>query len=152
MGWGSGRSSSMALRSVARIDVELFGRVEGTVRQVKRRFERGLRPRNPGGGSEGGRRPPSELIWSTFAAHQLAGYDGLHHLGGAVADLEADHVAHALLEGQLVRVAVVPVEEQALVDGLHRELGAPPLRHRRFLAVGPALVGQPERAIAEMPA
>jgi hypothetical protein len=54
-----------------------------------------------------------------FATHQLAGDDHFHDLRRAVADLEAHHVAHALLERQLVRVAVVAVEEQALVDRLH---------------------------------
>src|SRR5499426_3321010 len=87
-------------------------------------------------------------IWSTLASHQLARHDGLHHLGGAVADFEPDDVAHALLEGQLVRVAIVAVEEQALVNGLHGELGSPPLGHGGFLAVGTALIGEPEGTMA----
>jgi hypothetical protein len=34
-----------------------------------------------------------------LAAHELAGHDELHDLGGAVADLQADDVAQTLLEG-----------------------------------------------------
>src|SRR5262249_45346747 len=115
------------------------------------RFERGLRPRNLFWGEvrKGGGAPLRVSIWPTLPSHQLARHDGLHHLGGAVADLEADDVAHALLERQLVGVAVVAVEEQALVNGLHGELRSPPLGHGGFLAVGAALVGEPEGAMAE---
>src|SRR5207245_2568444 len=89
------------------------------------------------------------LVWAALAAHQLPGDDGLHHFGGAVADLEPDDIPHALLKGQLVRVAVVAVEEQALVDGLDGQLRAPPLDHGRFLRVRLALIRKPERPVTE---
>src|ERR1700687_1165169 len=62
----------------------------------------------------------SVSVRQALAAHQLAGHDDLHDLGRPVADLEADDVAQALLEWQLVRVNVVAVEQQALVDHLQR--------------------------------
>src|SRR5690242_6171664 len=96
-----------------------------------------------------GRERQGRLVGQALASHQLAGHHHLHDLRRAVADLEPDHVAHALLEGQLVGVAVVAVEEQALMDRLHRKARAPPLRHGRFLGVGPPLVREPERPVAE---
>src|SRR3970282_203836 len=83
--------------------------------------------------------------------HPLAGHDVLYYLRRPVADLEADDVAQALLEWQLVRVAVVAVEQQALVDRLHREPRRPPLHHRRLLRVRLAVVREPEGAVAEPP-
>ena len=49
-------------------------------------------------------------------ARPLARDDQLHDLRGAVADLEAHHVAQALLVRQVQRPAVVAVRQQALVD------------------------------------
>src|SRR5690242_14747936 len=96
-----------------------------------------------------GRERAGRLVGQALASHQLAGHHHLHDLRRAVADLEPDHVAHALLEGQLVGVAVVTVEQQALVDRLHGEPRTPPLGHGRLLGVGPPLVRQPHRAVAE---
>jgi Aldo/keto reductase family len=53
-----------------------------------------------------------ESVRKGFAPHELAGHDQLHHLGRAVADLKADQVPQALLERQLVGVAVVPVQQR----------------------------------------
>src|SRR5512144_310588 len=96
-----------------------------------------------------GRRPEDRLVGQALPPHQLAGDHHLHHLGGAVADLEPDDVAHPLLEWQLVGVPVVAMEQQALVDGVDGQARPPPLGHRRLLGVGPALVGEPERPVAE---
>src|SRR4029450_10324261 len=54
------------------------------------------------------------LVGQALAAQELAGHHDLHHLGGAGTELERHHVAHPPLEGQLIRVAVVAVEQQAL--------------------------------------
>ena len=58
------------------------------------------------------------------AAGAGAGDDGLHDLGRAVADLEAEHVAQPLLHRPAV-VAAVAVHQQALMDGIVGELRAP---------------------------
>ena len=54
--------------------------------------------------------------------------DGLHDLGSAVTDLEAQHIAQALFHRPAV-VAAVPKAQQALVDHVVCQLGAPPLGH-----------------------
>eukprot|EP01136_Pigoraptor_vietnamica_P000419 Opistho-1_new@25714 len=72
-----------------------------------------------------------------------AGDDGLHDLGRAVADLEAQHVAQALLHRPAV-VAAVAEHQQALVDGVVGQLGAPPLAHGGLGGVRRALVLEPQ--------
>ena len=49
-------------------------------------------------------------------AQQRASDDQLLNLGSAVTDLPTHHVTQALLDRQPLRVTVVAVEEQALVD------------------------------------
>ena len=68
--------------------------------------------------------------------------DGLHDLRGAVTDLEAEHVAQALLH-QAAVVSAVAEHQQALVDRIVGEFRAPPLAHRRFGRVRSAPVFQP---------
>src|SRR5262249_29250341 len=77
----------------------------------------------------------SFLVGEVLSPHQLAGDDDLLDLGGAVADLEADHVAQALLQGKVLSIAVLTVEEEAIVDAVHGDLRRPPLRHCRFFGV-----------------
>ena len=59
------------------------------------------------------------------AAGAIAGDDGFHDLGRAVADLESEHVAQPLLHRAVV-VASVAEHQQALVDGVVGELRPPP--------------------------
>src|SRR5712691_11296771 len=69
-------------------------------------------------------------------ADALAGDDELHDAGGAVADLEAHDIAHALLVRQLFAPAIVAKGEEALVDDVEGGLGAHPLHHGRFGGMG----------------
>src|SRR5947208_1320089 len=65
-----------------------------------------------------------------LAAQVLPGDDELHDLGGAVADLQPEHVAQSLLDGEFGAVAVLAVQQQALVDDVVGGLRGPPLAHR----------------------
>src|SRR5919204_1661236 len=85
---------------------------------------------------------PAPSVWQALPPHELARDDHFHDFRGAVADFEPDDVAHALAKRQLVRVAVMAVQQQALVNRLDRELRRPPLHHRRFFGVRLALIGQ----------
>src|SRR5712692_4576873 len=79
-------------------------------------------------------------VGQALSSHELPGHHHLHHLGGAVTDLEPDDITHALLEGQLVRVAVVAVKEQALMNRIDGQPRRPPLGHGRFLRVALAMI------------
>ena len=91
------------------------------------------------------------LLRGELAAQHLAGDDELHDLRGAVADLQAEHVAQPLLDRQLGAVAVLAVQQQALVDDVVGGLGRPPLAHRGLGGVRLVGVLEPERAVAEQP-
>src|SRR5690606_23753578 len=78
------------------------------------------------------------------AAGGLPGDDELHDLGRAVADLHAQHVPHPLLHIAAGHVAVLAVEQQALVDGVVRLQRRPPLAHRGLRSVRQDLVAQPQ--------
>src|SRR6266851_2036430 len=69
---------------------------------------------------------PSTSVGQALPPHELPGHYHLHHFRGPVTDLEPDDVPHALLEGQLVGVSVVAVEEQALVNGIDGQPRCPP--------------------------
>src|ERR1700751_705330 len=78
------------------------------------------------------------------AARTCTSDDGLHDLRSAVADLESESVAEPLLHHAAV-VATVPEHEQALVNGVVRELWCPPLAHGRLRAMRRAFILEPER-------
>src|SRR6218665_1373141 len=77
-----------------------------------------------------------------LAAGPCAGNDGFHDLGGPAADLEAQPAAQALLHPPPV-VAAMPMAQQALVNRVVGQLGAPPLGHAGLGGVRQALVPEP---------
>src|SRR5438552_7021129 len=83
------------------------------------------------------------LVGTGGLADNLARHQRLHDLRGAVADLEPDNVAQALLMGQVEAEAEMSVQEQALMDHLDREFRRPPLASRGQPPVRLPLVTQP---------
>ena len=67
----------------------------------------------------------------------------------AITDLEPDDVAELLFDRILVRVTIVAVQKQAVVDGVDRDLRCPPLAHGGFGRVRKSMVAQPQRLVAE---
>ena len=59
---------------------------------------------------------------------------------GAVTNMQAHHLAQALLEWHVHREAGVPVQLQAQVDSLDGELWWPPFAHDRFRRVRASLI------------
>ena len=59
---------------------------------------------------------------------------------GAVANMQAHHLAQALLEWHVHRVAEMPVQLQAQVDSLEGELWWPPFAHGCFRRVRASLI------------
>src|ERR1700737_4665169 len=80
------------------------------------------------------------------SADQFAGDDALLDLGGAVGDQVGHHVAQALLQRQLGRIAKVAVDLHRRFDGVLGDNRRPPLAHRSDGRVGLAGGPQPERA------
>ena len=77
------------------------------------------------------------------------GDDDLLHLGGTVSDLDGHDIAEALLETELLRVTVVAVQQQAVLDCGARDQWAVPFGHRRLRRVRALLVAQPQGGVAE---
>src|SRR5579863_2247858 len=88
-------------------------------------------------------RRPARLVGTRRLADDLARHEALHDLRGAVADLEPDNVAQALLMRQVEAEAEMAVQEQALMDDLDREFRRPPFASRREPSVRLVLVAQP---------
>ena len=64
------------------------------------------------------------LVGEELPAQDLTGDDYLHDLGGAVGHLQTHGIPQALLDGILLAVGHVPVDEQRIVYGLDPYLGA----------------------------
>src|SRR5512138_1265457 len=92
--------------------------------------------------------PRATSVGHGLAPGSRAGDDRLHDLRGAVADLEAEHVAQSLLHRPAV-VSAVPEAEQALMDRVVGQLRRPPLAHRRLGAVRQPLILEPQRLVAQ---
>src|ERR1700679_1033897 len=60
------------------------------------------------------------------AADKGSRHQQLHHLRSAVTDLEPDDIAHALLMRQVQAEAEMTMQQQTLMEHLHREFGRPP--------------------------
>src|SRR5580700_10509674 len=63
------------------------------------------------------------LVRTRGFADDLAGDNCFHDLGGAVADFESDHVAHALLMRQVEAEPEMAVEQNALMQDVGAQLG-----------------------------
>src|SRR6202049_4898973 len=88
---------------------------------------------------------PPESCRDRAAAGLVSGNDELHDLGGAVSDLQAEDIPQALRVGHFLGVGTVPVEQQTGLNGVERQLGRPPLTHRRLSRMRQALDLEPQR-------
>src|ERR1700742_4608719 len=88
---------------------------------------------------------PQGLCRDRAAAGLVSGNKELHDLRGAVSDLQAEDVSQALRVGHFLAVGTVPVEQQAGLNGVERQLGCPPLAHRRLSGMRQPLVLEPPR-------
>ena len=73
--------------------------------------------------------------------NSLAGNNQLHNLSGAIADLQAHHVTHALLVGHIHAVTHMAVGQNAIVQHVNTGFWKPPLAHGGFAGVGDRSAG-----------
>src|SRR5207253_5606610 len=76
-------------------------------------------------------------------ADNFARDESLHDLRSAVANLEADDVAHPLLMWQIKTESEMTVEQKALMQDLRRQLGREPLGAGREPSVRFAAIFEP---------
>src|ERR1700731_5315074 len=88
---------------------------------------------------------PPESCRDCAAAGLVSGNDQLHDLRGAVADLQAEDISETLRVGHFLGVGGVPIQQQTRLSDVERQLGSPPLTHRRLSGMWQPLVLEPQR-------